>query len=165
VTPERRIARAFALDDAGWARHANPWSGWTRVAILPLLALAGWSRVWIGPWWADGLLAALVLWTWVNPRAFPPPPPGRDAWMTRGVLGERIWLARDVAPVPAHHRLVPNLLSALSLAGGVVLVWGLVVLRPWPTLLGLAVAMLGKLWFLDRMAWLHRETTTEGPLP
>ncbi len=36
----RRVARAFALDDEGWRRHANPWSVWTRVATLPLIVLA-----------------------------------------------------------------------------------------------------------------------------
>lgn len=41
------IARAHRMDDAAWARHANPWSVWTRVPILLLLALAIWSRAWI----------------------------------------------------------------------------------------------------------------------
>ena len=43
-----------------WARHANPWSGWTRVAILPLFVLAIWSRAWLG-WWALVPLALLVV--------------------------------------------------------------------------------------------------------
>jgi hypothetical protein len=160
---EDHIARAFAMDEAAWARHANPWSGWTRVATLPLLVLAAWSRVWIGPWWAATLFAALLLWTWINPRAFPPPA-GRDAWMTRGVLGERHWLARDAVPVPAHHRRVPHLLSALAALGVPLLVWGVAMLQVWPTLLGLALAMLGKLWFVDRMVWLQRDMEG-GPRP
>ena len=83
---EARIARAFRLDDAGWARHANPWSGWTRMAVLPLLALAVWSRAWIG-WWAALPLDLLVVFLWLNPRLFPPPR-HLDAWISRGVLGE-----------------------------------------------------------------------------
>ena len=44
----QRIADAFGMDDATWARHANPWSAWTRIPILPLLCLAIWGRAWIG---------------------------------------------------------------------------------------------------------------------
>jgi hypothetical protein len=34
-------------------------------------------------------------------------------------------------------------------------VWGLIALDPWITPFGLAVQILGKLWFLDRMALLY----------
>ncbi len=44
----RVLERAMAMDDTTWARHANPWSVWTRVPILPALALAIYSRAWIG---------------------------------------------------------------------------------------------------------------------
>ena len=37
MTFEARIARLFAMDEATWARHANPWSVWTRFTALPLL--------------------------------------------------------------------------------------------------------------------------------
>lgn len=160
MTLERRIAAAFRMDDATWGRHANPWSGWTRLTALPLLALAGWSRAWIGGWWVLALAAALA-WTWFNPRLFPPPA-RMDAWMTRGVLGERIWLARDTRPVPARHRLVPNLLSAIAGGGVMLAVFGVIVLAVWPTVMGVVVAMLAKLWFLDRMVWLHADAG-EGP--
>ena len=40
MTTESRIASFFGLDDMGWAKHANPWSGWTRfITCLPLFAL------------------------------------------------------------------------------------------------------------------------------
>lgn len=44
----RATERAMAMNDTVWQRHANPWSGWTRVATMPLFAIAAWSRVWIG---------------------------------------------------------------------------------------------------------------------
>jgi hypothetical protein len=152
MTLEARIARAHRMDDAAWARHANPWSVWTRVPILPLLALAIWSRAWIG-WWALIPVVLLLAWTWVNPRAFPPPR-NLDAWGSRAVLGERLWLARDVVPVPAHHRRIPLLLNALSALGGLLLLVGLFWLVPWAALTGLAIALVAKMWFLDRMVWL-----------
>lgn len=147
------------MDAAAWARHANPWSGWTRVPALPLLALAIWSRAWLG-WWALVPVAALLAWLWVNPRLFPPP---RDetAWMTRGVLGERLWLARDETPVPAHHRRAPNILSAIGAAGVLLAIGGLATRAGWAVIAGVAVAMLAKLWFIDRMVWLHRDMTKE----
>lgn len=160
MTLERRIAAAFRMDATAWARHANPWSGWTRVPALPLLALAIWSRAWLG-WWALVPVAVLLAWLWVNPRLFPPP---RDetAWMTRGVLGERLWLARDETPVPVHHRRAPNILSAIGAAGVLLAIGGLAMRAGWVVIAGVAVAMLAKLWFIDRMVWLHQDMTKEG---
>lgn len=152
---DRGIARAFRLDEAGWARHANPWSGWTRMACLALLALAGWSRAWIG-WWALLPFGLLLGFVWLNPRLFPPPP-SNDAWISRSVLGERLWVDRDRLPLPERHRRLPRWLAALSVFGGLVLVYGVALLEPWPTILGLVLAYVGKLWFLDRMVWLHQD--------
>ncbi len=131
MTLEARIARAHRMDDAAWARHANPRSVWTRTPIPPALALVAWARVWIG--WGALLPAALLLaWTWPNPRAFAPPA-NTDNWASHAVLGERLWLARRDHPVPAHHRTLPVVLNAMA---------------------GLAVAIGAKMWFLDRMVWL-----------
>jgi hypothetical protein len=152
---DRHVARAFRLDEAGWARHANPWSGWTRMAVLALLAPAGWSRAWIG-WWSLLPLALLLGFLWVNPRLFPPPP-RFDAWISRGVLGKRLWVDRDRVPLPAHHQRLPHWLAVTSGLGGLCMITGIVMLEPWPTLLGLVVAYLGKLWFIDRMVWLHQD--------
>ena len=77
----RLLERSMAMDDATWARHASPWSVWTRIPILPLLALAIYSRVWLG-WWALVPTVLLLVWTVVNPRAFPPPA-RLDSWASR----------------------------------------------------------------------------------
>ena len=153
--------RLMGMDEATWQRHANPWSAWTRVPILPLLALAVYARTWIG-WWCLVPIALLLAWTWWNPRAFPPPA-RLDTWAARGVMGERIWLARRKHPIPADHARAAHVLSAVSLAGLGPLLYGLAVLDPWPSVGGCAVAVLGKLWFVDRMAWLHDETVRERP--
>jgi hypothetical protein len=161
MTMERGLARAFALDDEGWRRHANPWSVWTRVATLPLIVLAVWSRAWIGRW-SLVPIALVAAWTWINPRLFPAPR-STESWASRGVMGERVWLNRDRVPVPARHRLAPHLLTGVAASGAVLLIWGLARLEPWPTLTGTVVAYLGKLWFVDRMAWLYEDMKDATP--
>ena len=37
-------ARLMAMDDRVWMRHANPWSGYTRIATAPFLFIAIWSH-------------------------------------------------------------------------------------------------------------------------
>ena len=151
---ERRLAKAFGLagDDA-WRRHANPWSVYTRIPIPVLLVVAIWSRAWIG-WWCLVPVAAVLVWTLVNPRVFPAPE-SIDGWASRAVLGETVWAARKRTPVPQRHRIAPVVLSIVSAAGLPFLVWGLVVFDPWITAFGLAVQMMGKMWFLDRMVLLY----------
>lgn len=152
-----RIATAFAMDEKTWMRHANPWSVWTRVFTLPLLILAIWSRVWLG-WAAIVPIAALVIWLWINPRAFPPPRSTRN-WASKAVLGERVWLNRNRVPIHSHHERAATLLSALSALGLPFLAWGLYQLAIWPTLLGFVLVLFGKLWFVDRMVWLFEDMT------
>jgi hypothetical protein len=151
----RATERAMAMNDTVWQRHANPWSGWTRIATMPLFAIAAWSRVWIG-WWSLLPIAILIAWIWINPRLFPPPK-SVDNWMSRGVLGERIWLADLPGTVAEHHRPAIRILTMIATLGGLVFVGGLIWLNATATLLGLAISILSKLWFVDRMVWIQRE--------
>lgn len=151
----RATERAMGMSDSVWERHANPWSGWTRVAIAPMLAVAIWSRVWIG-WWSLIPIVILVAWIWINPRIFPRPK-SVDNWMSQGVLGERIWLANEPGTVADHHIRVSRVLTAVAGVGAIVFIGGLIWLDLAATLFGLAVTMLGKLWFIDRMVWIYRE--------
>ncbi len=155
-----RAEAAFGMTEDTWARHANPWSGATRITILPLLALAIWARVWIG-WWALLPVGLLVLWAFVNPRAFPPPA-DHGHWMTRAVLGERWFLARNQLDLPRHHVGWAIGLSALAALGLPLLVWGLWFYDAFAVLLGLALTVGGKLWFLDRMVWLYADMTGDA---
>lgn len=154
-----RLAALFRLDDEGWARHANPWSVWTRFAVLPVLTLALWSRVWLG-WGAWAPAGAVLLFTWLNPRLFSAVPPN-GGWVWRAVMGERLWTRRRRRPLPDHHLWWAALLSALQAPPTVLWIWGVWALSPWATLSGMVGIYLTKLWFLDRMAWLHDEV--EGP--
>ena len=66
------------------ARHANPWSAWTRWASTPLVLIPVWTR--------RRRHAVLVAgWLAVNPVVFPKPVDDH-AWATRAMLGEERWI-------------------------------------------------------------------------
>lgn len=152
---DRSLEKLMMMDDATWKRHANPWSVWTRFLILPLLVLAIWSRVWIG-WWSCVPIVLLIVWTFLNPRAFPKPP-STDTWASKATFGERIWLKRKANPIPAHHVLIAHALSAATALAVIPLAYGLISYEPLVTGLSLALVIGGKLWFLDRMVWLYQD--------
>lgn len=154
--------RAMGMSEAVWMRHANPWSGWTRMTIPPLFALAIWSRDWIG-WGAVGAVVLVCVWTWLNPRLFRAPA-HLGAWMSQGVLGERIWLdqRRNRGGTAPHHARVPILLAWVSGLGVLPFAWGLWQLQLWPVLTGLILILGGKLWFIDRMVWIATEGGPEA---
>ena len=159
MTGRNRLTKAFGLTgDEAWLRHANSWSVYTRIPIPLLLTAAIWTRAWIG-WWSLLPVAAVGAWIMVNPRVFPPPE-AITSWASRSVLGEKYWSARKETPIPERHTMAPLVLSAISSAGVPFRAWGLIVLDPWITAFGLAVQMLGKLWFLDRMALLYDEVVS-----
>lgn len=148
----QKTAAAFRLDDAGWQRHANPWSVYTRIAIWPFLVAALWSFHWIGRY-ALIPVGLIAVWAFINPRAFPPPASTRS-WASRAVLGERIYLARAAIPVPREHAMAASLLAAAGFAGMLVMLAGLVLEQPAVYLAGAVATFLAKMWFIDRMVWL-----------
>lgn len=150
------------MDDRVWARHASGWSVATRFTCLPLIALAIWSRGWIG-WWALPALALALIWTWANPRVFPAPA-HTDTWAAKGTFGERVLLNRKAVPVPAHHVRWALILAVASALGLVPLIYGLAAYNPWAVLLGLVAVMLPKLWFVDRMVWLYEDMKDADPV-
>ncbi len=153
--------RSMSMDDTTWMRHANPLSVWTRFSCLPLIILAIWSRVWLS-WWALVPLALALLWTWANPRVFPPPA-RTDSWASLGTFGERVFLNRKAVPIPAHHERWAFVLMGLSMLGLIPMVWGLWVLDVPLTLLGLVTVVLPKVWFVDRMVWLYQDMQDAHP--
>jgi hypothetical protein len=54
-------------------------------------------------------------------------------------------------------------LSLLSSAGLILLAFGLYALDPWPTVFGMTLVMVGKLWFVDRMVWLYEDMKNASP--
>jgi hypothetical protein len=69
------------FEDRLWARHSNPWGGWTRVLLGAVIVYS----IYYGNW---RLLIAAVMWTVINPF-LTSPPDAEDAWMARAVLAER----------------------------------------------------------------------------
>ena len=103
-----------------------------------------------------------LLWTWYNPRIFAAPH-SLDHWMSKGAMGERVWLNRDAVPVPVYHRTVPNVLSTVSAISVIFIIWGVLMFDLWPTLFGTMLAYMSKLWFVDRMVWIWQDMQDASP--
>ena len=153
ATSESRVAKAFGLEGESWMRHANPLSVWTRFSVLSLLALAIWSRAWIGLLCLIPLALAVV-WLFVNPRVFKEPKSTRN-WASKGVFGERIWAERNSVTIPEEFRSrVPNLANLYSSIGLLPLAYGLVEFNLLAVVTGLFIVHGAKLWYIDRMVLL-----------
>jgi hypothetical protein len=149
------------LSEQSWARHANPWSVWTRYAAFPLLVIAVWSYHVIG-WWALVPTAAMVGFLYVNPWLFAPPRSTQN-WASKAVLGERVWLAEGKRYLPDQHARVFHALVVLSLANVAALIWGIVQSDVALTAISTINVLVGKSWFNDRMVWLFSERVRTNP--
>jgi hypothetical protein len=149
------IAKAFAMSDEAWRRHANPWSVYTRFAAIPAMILAIWSRVWIG-WWALVPVAATIVWLWLNPHVFAAVTMPRS-WAAKGIYGEKLWLL-ERSKVPPGYLAVLRWLIVPAAVGLVLLAWGLVQLLVWPTAFGATLIVLAQLWRIDRLGLLYEES-------
>jgi hypothetical protein len=128
-----------------WKRHSNPWSVWTHILSYPLVYVPVWNRS-----WKQG--AAVGAWFAANPVLFPEPK-GDEPWATRGVLGEELWTAER----PWDLSMLINTASAACFAGGLLATYRR---RVWPMVYFASVALLLKLWYIDRMTFYyerHRE--------
>lgn len=120
-----------------WERHANPWSGATRILTYPFLLLT----IWYHNWYA---LAIVLVWVVLNPFVFPKPKK-HDNWLSKGVMGEKIWTE--------HWRwdfsLFLNFLNALCFIPALYTAY---MNYLWPMLYFATLSFIFKLWFFDRMA-------------
>lgn len=159
---EKLLLRLFGMRDEVWARQVNPWSVWTRMPVIALIALAIWARVWLG-WWCLVPLAIIAFWIWVNPRLFPRPRT-TQAWSSRSVLGERVWLERKKLVLSTRERWMPQVGNAVALVGLVVLAYGLIDLVAWAAVVGTLVTIGGKLYFLHEMTRIYAAHKDEDPV-
>lgn len=158
---EQAITALFRMDERTWMRHAHPGSVWSRASVYPLLIAVIWYRTALG-YWTLPLVALLLVWTWLNPRVFPPPRT-TSRWASKSVFGERVWLRRRQTPIPARHRTFPQVLNALNGLATLLIVWGLIEKQFWPCLSGLLLTYAFKFWFLDRMVWLFEDMYPHHP--
>ena len=54
--------KLMGMDSEAWARHANPWSVWTRITGGTGVFIAIWSYHWIGWYSAIAIVLALSWW-------------------------------------------------------------------------------------------------------
>lgn len=132
-----------------WEPHASPRSVWGLVATYPLLVLAVYRR-------SPRLLGATLISVAVH-LGTTTPPTSDEAWATRVVLGERVWLERGLASEPAD----------LGLVGVGAMVQGYTLraaLRRQParTAVGTLASLALMLLFFDRMARLYDKVRSDG---
>lgn len=150
------FSRLMSMDDATWARHANPWSVWTRVVTgLPITLLAVWSIQVLG-WWSLASVGVAFFWLWLNPRLFSVPRYTNN-WASKVTFGERVWLNRATISIPNHHRQWALFLSVVAGVGFLIAIVGAFFNMLLPTLSGGLVSWFGKMWFCDRMVWLYED--------
>ena len=158
---KRSLAGVFGLEGDSWMRHSNPASVWTRFAALPLLAVAVWSRDWIG-WLALVPIGLCVLWLAVNPLFFSAPRSTRN-WASKGVLGERVWTEGDRSTFPPEFRSRATTVAAVYQSIGLgFLGYGLWALDPLAAVLGVLIVQGGKAWYIDRMVLLFDAMKTRS---
>jgi len=99
--------------------------------VLPLLAVAIWSRVWLG-WWSMVPIVLCLVFLVVNPLLFAPPRSTRS-WASKAVLGERVWTLRESVPIPDRYRgPIPGVTAAIQIVGPAVLGCGPRCSTSWP---------------------------------
>ncbi len=155
--------KVFNLIDKDWMKHANPISIRTRYSVLPIIVISFWSRMWIG-WWCllPGVLS--IFWMFFNPVVFQKPESTKN-WASKSVLGERIYLNRDKVQIPDHHAVpLYHILSIVSIAGMLLVIWSTIYYFAWGAALGIVIVYLGKSWFLDRMVWLYEDMKNESEI-
>ena len=103
-----------------------------------------------------------MLWLWLNPRLFAAPRDDR-AWMTRGVLGERLWTRGVSFPTPARDRWLIGTANTLTALCAIAMAYGLWRLDEAMTLIGAAGAFTAKLWFIGRMAKIYERAVAYDP--
>jgi hypothetical protein len=145
--PPSRYWRRFR--ETLWERHANPRSGWSRVLVLPVLMYGIYVR-------RPRVVAGAIGFTIVNPVLFSPPTDD-DAWMTRVVLGERMYY---------RHRERRRPVELLNYANGFVTAYAVHSAyrkRPIKTVFFTAAAMAMKFLFVGYVAEYYRKNCERYP--
>ena len=138
-----------SLTDALWARHANPRSGWSRVITLPLLMAGIYTR-------RPRLVAFALGFAVCNPVLFSPPEDA-EAWMTRVVLGERMYY---------RHREGRGAVDLLNYVNGPITAYAVYAAyrrRPVATVVATALSMATKFLFVGYVARYYEQNRERFP--
>lgn len=134
------------LSDKTWDKHMNKWSGWTRVLAMPLLA----TGLYLHNYW---ILGITVVWLILNPLVFPRPK-SVDNWMSKGVIGEKMYFEDG----KKLRRDLPTLLNLLNVPLFIAFIYYGWQQELAPLILSGLLIMVVKFWFIDRMAQLASST-------
>lgn len=137
------------LSQKTWERHANPWSGWSRVAIMPVLAAGLYMQ---NSW----ILGAVIIWAIINPLVFPKPR-SIDNWMSKGVLGEQLYFQEG----KKLKRDLPTLLNILNIPVFIAFLYFGWQQELIPLLLSGLLTIVIKFWFIDRMVALYERSAAQ----
>jgi len=130
------------MKEQTWQRHSNPWSGWSRMLGYWGLLFAVYQHSWLG-------LAAVILFLIFNPKLFPAPKT-QNAWMSKAVLGERLYTKSGIL-----KKDLPTLLNFLNLPFFIASIYFAYTQDIGGTVASGLLSTTYKLWFLDRMVTLY----------
>ena len=131
-----------------WERHANPWSGWTRVFAFPVLVYAILTR-------RRRLLVAAVAAIAVNPVVIPQPDDAR-AWTSDVIQAERYWVDHG------KHGALLRSLDAATLPVTVAALYAAYRRKPKSTAVLTALSMALKFAFVNALVR-HYAAATDQP--
>jgi len=144
------MASDSTLPDAAWNRHANPLSGWSRLAATPVLFYALYARRW-------RLFLGTLAFLAVNPVLFPEPE-STEGFMHDVVRAEEWWLGEGR---PLFGTGYPEVLNVATTAGTVLALLSAVRRRPLGTLVGTAILIVGKLSFVAALVGAYRHSQAD----
>lgn len=133
------------LKEKTWVRHANPWSGWTRVLLMPMIAFG----LYFHSYW---ILGATIVWGIVNPLIFPKPKQ-TDNWMSEGVLGEELYFKEG----KKLRKDLPTLLNLINIPVFFSFLFFSWQQEVWAMVFSGLLVMVVKFWFIDRMVAFYKK--------
>jgi hypothetical protein len=141
------------MSERTWLRHANPWSGFTRIITYPFVFIPIWYfqeflEDPVNNWYPALGIILVVLWFWLNPRIFPKPK-NYDHWLSMGVLGEKVWTSSR------RYKDSNLLLSFLMSPFFFIAIYTAYMKMFWATMFFAVCAFILKLWFIDRMVFYY----------
>ncbi|TFG05101.1 MAG: hypothetical protein EU536_03035 [Promethearchaeota archaeon] len=140
-----------------WKRHANPISGWSRIATAPLFASALWFVRYGTYTWIP--LVVVLIWVILNPIIFRKPK-HLDRWISQGVLAEQWWVQELKREFKFDFTLFCNVMALLAFIPMLVIAFLPTEMRyqlMWPYIYCSTLAFIFKIWFVDRVVFQYEK--------